>query len=446
MRPRNLSAPPGVPVVKPSAEEWLSILADGGKAMMESPYQQPARVEMMGALARHGYHYHARICWSGKLVPLLGREYFPSRLSSFSIFDADAAARGIEVIPVNPTPETKGWIPASIGIDQPDVTLRARPRWKRDHFVARIDAGQCVVSPWGYAVFARDGSYVKDFCCNDGPMIPWSGTAPPPAELKGTVAILTHSWSHAVFHWLLETIPRLHLLKLAGFLNDNVDHIVCRQIDPWHWEFIDRLGIPREKFVQVGHMANIKADTLLVCSNVEEADFSVEPAHMEAELWVTDLIANLVPNPSPAEPGERIYISRATAGSRRGANEPELRAFLERNGFRTVFFENMSLEEKAATLRSAAIVVAVAGAALTHIPLMNAGSKCVVLYTRDSVFGGFNTLCANAGVTHVHAMSPAMSRFYPEGMKGVAEHLRDILVDIPNLAEVLRFCGLEIQD
>jgi len=427
----------------PSHEEWLQVIEES-PFIRSNPYLQDSRTNLAEALDRRGYHFEARTLLSGKLVPIIGREYFPSRLPAFSVLDNTAASHGVELIHVTPQPKTDGWLPASLGID-PAPSLMARLRWKRSHYVASFKNGECVVSPWGYAIFSQDHHYASDFCFNDGPMIAWSGVVPEAIELTGTVAVIAQSWSNAVHHWNMESVPRFELLRLAALTENQVDHYVVRNIEPWHLEYTDRLGIPREKLRALGQVFHVRADRLLVCSNVEQADWGRNPPDLEPEPWVCSLLGELVPDPDPQQlPSEKIYISRASAGSRRVFNEGELRRFLEDNGFRTVFFENLGLDEKANVMRSAEIVISPAGAALTYVPFMRPGTKCIVLYSDDLCGSTFRDISANCGVTHIHAIFPSMTRFFPSVFVPAADHLREQIIDIKHLCDVMEVAKVKL--
>ena len=433
----------GESTTPPSAMDWQKILAECPNARA-NPYLNDGRVELADGLNRHGYHFEARSLLSGKLVPVIGKHYFPPHIPSFSIFDDTAPSRGVELTPVFPQPATEGWFPASIGID-PIAALNPRARWKRNHFVASLTKGACTASPWGYGIFAGDDTYATDFCCNDGPMIAWSGVVPICAEIPGTVAVFTQSWSNAVHHWNTETLPRFELLRLAGFTPDKIDFYVFRFIEPWHLEYTDRLGIPREKLLALGNVFNFRADRLLVCSNVENTDWTMNPPELEAEPWVNAVLASIIPDPNPDEvPTEKIYISRANAGSRRVMNEGEVRRFLEDNGFTTIFFENLNLEEKANLMRKTSVVVTPIGAALTYVPFMRPGSKCLGFYSDDGCGSTFRDLCANSGVIHIHAIFPSSSRIFPSQMVPVADHLREQIVDIKHLSDVMLAAGIPV--
>jgi len=437
--------PPGLPRTPPPLQEVEAILAEVGQALRASTFAMEGRVQFAQALQQRGYQYEALSCMSGTIVPVIGREAFPSNSPTFSIFDPDAAAKGVSVIPLSPEPKTDGWLPASIGVGPAPPQMLARRRWQRSYFVAEIEGGRCVASPWGYAVFSRDGSYATDFCNNDGPLIPWGGVAPNVVKIPGTVAILPQTWSNAVYHWLVESVPRFNLLRLAGFPPEKIDHVVTRSIEPWQWECIDLLGIPREKVGVYGNGFHIEADRLLVCSNLENYDYSVSPPYLEPEPWVSRALSELVPDPDPqAEPTERVYIARTNAPSRRVINGEELQGFLERNGFRTVLFEEMSMVDKATLLRRTKVLVSPIGAALAHIPFMRPGTSCVVLYSEDIKVTTGWALCGNAGVAHIHVVSPSLARFYPVAISGMPDNTRELLVDIKLMAETMRACGIEV--
>lgn len=423
--------------------EWLDILNESDQGILKSPYDHTHRMALARSLFSHGYHYLARMLASGHICTILGREYFPPRVPSFSVHDADAHAHGVKMIPIFPKSNASDFIPGSVGIDPTPDCLRARPRWKRDHFVSVFDQGQCVVSPWGYAIFSKDGFYATDFCDYDGAMIGFSGIAPEHSRIEGTVAVCMHAFSNGVFHWLMETLPRFEMLSLAG-LAPKVDYYAMREMAPWHWEFIDRMGIPREKFISLGNITNFQADQLLVCSSVEEADWTVNMPYFEAEPWVTDYLASLAPDTTNVpDAGDRVYVSREKAWSRKVGNGAELKMFLEDHGFRTVIFEDLNLAEKVAVMRGAEYIVSPSGAGMANIPFMRPGSKCMVLYCEDGVYSAKNVFCANTGVTHIHSISPAQSRFYPQQMLQVPENLKEIVVDMRRLAELFEDLRIE---
>jgi len=78
-------------------------------------------------------------------------------------------------------------------------------------------------------------------------------------------------------------------------------------------------------------------------------------------------------SPSTAKGAERIYLSRGK-GARSLANEDEVAAFLQSEGFTVVACEGLSICEQAAMLARARVVVGLHGAALTNIVFCQPGT------------------------------------------------------------------------
>lgn len=407
----------GTPRVPLTAAQVEAVLALSGAELRQNPLYDTGRDKATQALAWLGHTYEARICQVGSLVPMLGREAFPPDGPSFSVHDADARNRGVSVLTAPPP--------------------FAQP--KKPPFVAVLERGRCAIAPRGYAVFARDGSYAVDFCRNDGPIMGWhSAGLPPPVYMEGTIAVIPNAWGSAVFHWLLESIPRIHMLSWAGIPFCEIDKFIFRTVEDWHLETLDLLGVPRSKvfFTSTHH---IEADRLIICADVEDYDHSVIPTSIRPAGWVGQSLYDLVPSDCSVESsgGSRLYISRANATWRRLRNEDEVTAFLRARGFRVVYFENMSLREKAAALREASVIVSPVGAGLAHIPLARSGSHVVIFYPDDFMTPTFNSLCEDRDIHHWGAVSPSLERYYPAEMRTTTSMHRDMLVDLAVLEQIL---------
>lgn len=407
----------GVPRAPLPAQQVEVALTLSREELQQNPLNGTGRNKIAQVLALLGHTYEANICHAGSIVPMLGREAFPPDGPSFSVHDADACHRGVSVLPAPPP------------FAQPE----------KSPFVAVLEQGRCAIAPLGYAVFARDGSYAVDFCRNDGPLIGWhSAGLPAPVHLEGTVAVIPNAWGNAVFHWLLESIPRIHMLSWAGIPFSEIDKIIFRAIDDWHLEALDLLGVPRSK-VLFTNTHHIEADRLIVCADVEDYDHYIIPTSIRPAPWIAQSLYSLVPSDCPVETGggSRLYISRANATWRRLRNEDEVTAFLQARGFRVVYFEQMTLREKAAALRGASVIVSPVGAGLAHIPLARSGSHVVICYPDDFMTPTFKSLCENRNIHHWGAVSPSIERYYPAEMRTTTSMHRDMLVDLAVLGRIL---------
>lgn len=412
----------GKPRTPLPAEHLEAILALCGDELRQNPLYGTGRNRVTQVMAALGHVYEAKICQAGSLVPMLGREAFQPDVPSFSVHEADADRRGVRVVPAPP--------PIAGGrMVQPEPAP----------FVTILEQGRCAISPLGYAVFARDGSYAVDFCRNDGPLMGWhSAGLPPPVRLEGTIAVIPNAWGNAVFHWLLESIPRIKMLSWAGIPFAEIDKIIFRGIDDWHLEALDMLGVPRSK-VFFANTHHIEADRLIICADVEDYDYHVIPTSIRPAPWIAHALYDLIPDNSPesGSGSDRLYISRANASWRRMRNEDEIVAFLQARGFRVVHFEQMTLREKAAALRAASIIVSPVGAGLAHLPLARSGSHAVILYPDDFMTPTFSSLCENRNINHWGALSPSIDRYYPAEMQTTTNINRDMLVDLAVLGQIL---------
>ncbi|MBJ7415544.1 MAG: glycosyltransferase family 61 protein [Niveispirillum sp.] len=399
-----------------------AVLALSMDELRQNPLYDTGRGKVAQVLASLGHLYEAKICQAGSLVPLLGRDAFASDGPTFSVHDADAGHRGVTVLPAPPPFAPVG-----------------KPQSEKSPFVAVLEQGRCAIGPLGYAVFARDGSYAVDFCRNDGPLMACHSTGlPPPVRMEGTVAVIPNAWGNAVFHWLLESIPRVRMLSWAGIPFSEIDKIIFRAVDDWHLEALDLLGVPRSKvfFTNTHH---IEADRLIICADVEDYDYHVIPPSVRPAPWIAQSLYDLVPDESPvgAGGGGRLYISRANATWRRMRNEDEITGFLQARGFRVVHFEQMSLREKAAALREASVIVSPVGAGLAHIPLARPGTHVVIFYPDDFMTPTFSSLCEDRKIHHWGAVSPSLERYYPAQMRTTTSMHRDMLVDLSVLGRIL---------
>ena len=97
---------------------------------------------------------------------------------------------------------------------------------------------------------------------------------------------------------------------------------------------------------------------------------------------------------------EKIFIPRR--GNRSLINNDEVTAFLTERGFKTCYFEDLSINEQWSIARNAKVVVAIHGAAVAHLIFnrlgLNSGSelgsgvKVVEIMSPGWIHGGFRSL------------------------------------------------------
>jgi hypothetical protein len=197
----------------------------------------------------------------------------------------------------------------------------------------------------------------------------------PPAERWPgvTAALAAHYAEWNYYHWMLQVLPRLEVLRLAGITPQQVDRYLLNAPHfPFHTETLAQLGLPLEKVAPAGPETHFSADYLWTTSSLR---FN---AHQQS--WVHQFLRREFLPPGAASGGaERLYISRGNATRRLIVNEAELAARLEALGFCTVVPDRLTVAQQAAAFAAARVIVAPHGAGLTNLVFARPGSQVLEL-------------------------------------------------------------------
>ncbi|MEB3884177.1 tetratricopeptide repeat protein [Lyngbya sp. CCY1209] len=261
-------------------------------------------------------------------------------------------------------------------------------------FVAAIPGGRAWIVPqenyWkvcrAIATLTPDNRLLTDLsreypaplpgCPKPEPEQPWILRAPPrspPREIDGTVAVLSGISGHIYFHWMVDVLPRIELLRQAGVDFDRVDGFVVnsRQL-PFQRETLNRLGIPESKIIESDRIPYLRARQLLVPSFASPTGW-LQP-------WGLEFLRRTFLPRAQGDAGnypDRIYVSRATARHRRVLNEEEVMAVLEPLGFVRILLEQLSFSQQVALFSRAKIIVGPHGSGLTNLAFCRPGTKAV---------------------------------------------------------------------
>ena len=96
-----------------------------------------------------------------------------------------------------------------------------------------------------------------------------------------------------------------------------------------------------------------------------------------------DFYRNYYQNKSGSGAGNKVYVSRKKAATRKVGNEDECIQILEEYGFKTICFEDYPFEQQARIALEAQYLVANHGAGLTNIIYMKAGGSVLELRKED---------------------------------------------------------------
>ena len=205
-----------------------------------------------------------------------------------------------------------------------------------------------------------------------------------PTRLSGKACFLDARSSRIYYHWMLDVLPKLRVLELSNIRITDIDHFIVRAHTAFQTDTLAHFGIDQAKIVVADDIQFFNAETLVVPFLKNDLGKRIYSGlGIGIPKWVPEYLscAFLPDNNTPAPAPNRIYISRATRGTRSIDNESEFIRLIKQRQFTVVNLENYSVREQATLLNGASIVVGNHGAGLTNIVFCQAESKVVEIFS-----------------------------------------------------------------
>ncbi|MBD2577465.1 glycosyltransferase family 61 protein [Oscillatoria sp. FACHB-1406] len=260
---------------------------------------------------------------------------------------------------------------------------------------------------WGRngAVITSDNCLLTDVSREFGEKPPWEHSIferlqlPEPYFLDGTAVVLSAAGGEGYFHWLLEVLPRLHLLSLADISFDSIDaFIVNSQETSYQQETLARLGVPADKIVTSDRFPHLKAERLLVPS--------LPGITGNPPSWVCEFLRDRFLPEERLSPTRRIYIQRPQeVDRRRVVNEPQTLELLSRFGFEPVKFELLSVAEQARIVASSEAIIGPHGAGLSNLVFGTPKTKVIEVFNPSYVNVCFWAISDRIGADYYYLLS-----------------------------------------
>ncbi|MCT7975657.1 tetratricopeptide repeat protein [Laspinema olomoucense] len=261
---------------------------------------------------------------------------------------------------------------------------------------------------------------------------------PPLTKIDGTVAVLAGLSGNVYFHWIVDILPRLEILRQAGINWEEIDYFLVNSIrEPFQRETLAQLGIPEAKIIESDRFPHISATRLIVPSF---------PGHLGwLEPWALTFLRraflNSVP-PSDCEHPERIYIRRSTARNRRLINEEEVIEFLAQFGFEPIEPESLSFAEQIAVFSQTKIIVAPHGSGLTNLVFCRPGTQAIELVSPHYVRPYYAVICQLLGFSHYALMGEAFACYPIREVMYQNSLTEDIQINVERLHALLKLAGI----
>lgn len=212
-------------------------------------------------------------------------------------------------------------------------------------------------------------------------------------------------------HWLYDVLPRLHLLRQAGFVGSDATYIVPPLDQEFKVTSLRRLGVEPAQCLEVDRPLRVEADRLAVTTG--------HRSHYRVEAWIPEFLrAELMPDPLP-QTGLRLYINRRDTKLRRVVNEGQLEAALAARGFKSVSMADFTFDEKMRLCAAAEVIVAPHGSGLANIAFCAPGTQIIEIKGADHFQPWFEDVSRAMGLRYhvIEASRTFSSPIVPEQIR-----------------------------
>ena len=227
----------------------------------------------------------------------------------------------------------------------------------------------------------------------------------PVEKIDASVAVLSGLSGNVYFHWMVDILPRLNILRQSQIEFSKIDKFLINSIaQPFQRETLSLLGIDSSKIMESDLHPHIQAKKLIVPSFAGHLGW-LQPASLKflRQEFLKQIYLQNLTYP------ERIYISRGKARYRRVLNEEELINYLEKFGFESVALEERPVAEQIALFYHAKIIVAPHGSGLTNIIFCQKETKIIELTSPHYVRHYYPVISQLLGLQHYYLIGEAFA-------------------------------------
>lgn len=251
-----------------------------------------------------------------------------------------------------------------------------------------------------------------------------------PMHFDGRLAVISSPGSENWYHWLLQVIARLVVLKESEIEFDRI--YVNNLYQKWQIDSLDAvlhyLNIPKYKLLIINGDAIVQASHLIVPSVpfIPSMDSKL-PKFIKDKL--RDIFLNSKHAHSQIEINDKIYISRANASQRRIINEKNLTDALQVLGFKTIHLEALSPYDQAKLFNNAKVIIGPHGSGFANLIFASKGCRLI------EIDHGINP-----SRSYYERMAALMDcSYYPFYVDSTTEeHLEDdMIIDIQRLLQFI---------
>ena len=217
---------------------------------------------------------------------------------------------------------------------------------------------------------------------------------PTSTSLCGRSLILASTGGESYFHWMTDILPRVRLVKEAGYEMNSFDHfIINKLVAGYQKETLDYLNIPSKKIREIGNKPSG-----LLCEEAVLPSLPSFPGVVPPE--TIQYLSSIVPE-KPQQEIRKLYIERGKSKRRKIPEEGRIIDWLKTQGFKVIDSGNMSVKDQATAFAHAEMIVAPHGGALTNLLFCRPGTKVVELLSSKYPNPCYRNLCGVARLPYI---------------------------------------------
>ncbi len=210
-----------------------------------------------------------------------------------------------------------------------------------------------------------------DYIHHPAMMSPYYG---PVKRFSGTLGVIASRFSNNPYHWLFDILPRFEMLRVSGI---SLDRYYVFAETSYQNDSLNALGIAQESLLPAKLRIQWEPDTLIV---------PLIPGGLETvPPWVPPYLRDAFVKGQERSSNKKLYISRSKGRTRVVKNEVEVRNFLEKQGFETVWLEDYPFREQVRIMASAKVVVAAHGAGLAGMVFCEPGTPIIECFRAEYI-------------------------------------------------------------
>ncbi len=372
----------------------------------------PGRTEILrGAAIDHeicGDFDAARLCRRATVPAVADDDYYLAESVDTLVTDGGSDVRRHPVAPATPVE-----MPALVRGGRADAEVAAPFRRRRtaptDDFVDVLEGGQLWFDGFNTLAMDSRGRWIDCHARGNIALAFTAAAVRPAHRLSGHACFVDARSATLYYHWLLDALPKVGMLERAGLRFEDIDHWIVRADSTFALQTLEHLGVPRDRIVTPPGPTRFSADRMILPRLKNDVgDRPAVALGLGMNPWVPAWLRERFVLPGEASSPSRLYVSRATRGTRGVGDEPALRAALEARGFTTVEPERLDVLEQAALFGRADTIVAPHGGGLANLAFCAPGTRVVEL------FGGYVVPCywalsALAGLDYAQYLTTALT-------------------------------------